>query len=67
MSSYPKSEPNYMGVGMRRLYKSAPDIIEAYDDFLIELSKETGRNFCYEFNEYFKNRLSAPTAKKEME
>lgn len=65
MSEYPKSEPNYKGVGMRRLYKSAPDILESYDDFLVELSKEFGRNFCYEHNEYFKNRTSCQTTRDE--
>ncbi len=59
MSSYPKSEPNYEGKGMRRLTRSLGDTLEAVLDFHEELSKDLGRNIGYEFNAYHKTRLGA--------
>jgi len=58
--SYPKSDPNYEGKGMRRLTRSHGDTLEAVMDFHEELSKDLGRNISYEFNEYHKARLFTP-------
>ena len=58
MRSYPQSEPNYEGKGMRRLTRSLGDTLEAVMDFHEELSKELGRNISYEFTSYLKARLA---------